>query len=148
MRKWHFWFLMCTLSLLHGAIFYIASRKAMAGGIAGVENQSALLLIPLLWVIAIFVIAAIDLLTLVGGSKMKRNRCVELLVLFQLSGVPSNTRIIRIASIAGICLLMVFGYWLFLAEAVLAAFYALSGGIWLVLLYAWTRESALCKFGQ
>ncbi|MDE5748628.1 MAG: hypothetical protein K2I21_13760, partial [Acetatifactor sp.] len=69
MKKWYFWFSMFTVSLLNGAMFYIASAGAMNRGIDGVDNQAGLLIIPMLWIMAILVLIVLNVFTLIYGLK-------------------------------------------------------------------------------
>ena len=137
MKKWAFWFLMCSVSLLNGAVFYMASASAMRRGIDGVDNQAGLMFIPILWFMAIFVLILLNLFTLLHGLKIARNQKIALLELFRLSGLSLKEKMFRTAFIILACLLMLFGYGLFAAEKIWAVSYALSGGVLLLLLYAW-----------
>ena len=46
MRKWGFWGLMCLVSLFHWLCFFQGTLEAFNKGIPGVDNQAALLFIP------------------------------------------------------------------------------------------------------
>lgn len=137
MKKKKFWAAMCGVSLLNGLCFFGASSAAMRRGIAGVENPSALMLIPLLWVVAAAVLLLLNLCTLLWGFKVDRDRPVPVLKLFRLSGLSGRARGARIAFFLAAGLLMLFGYWLFAAETLWALAYAASGGALLLLLCAW-----------
>lgn len=137
MRKWIFWSAMCVVSLLNGGAFFGASCSAMRRGIDGVENQSSLMFIPLLWVIAAFVLLLINLYTFIGGARIKREQMIRLADVLCLSGLSGRAKTGRIAFFTMTVLLMLFGYSLFAAEAIWALAYGLSGGTLLLFLYAW-----------
>ena len=142
MKKWLFWFSMFAISLLNGAIFYKASASAMNRGIDGVENQAGLLFIPILWIMAIYALVVLNAFTLVRGRKIERNQKIALLDLFRLSKLSAKEKTVRVAFIITACLLMLFGYSLFATEKIWAISYAITGGILLLLLYAWEKASA------
>lgn len=141
MKKWPFWLLMLAVSLLNGAIFYMASASAMNRGLDGVDNQAGLLLIPILWLLAIFVLIALHTFTLVQGRKIAKNQRLALWAVFQRSGLSARESVWRAVWITTTCLLMVLGYRLFAAEKRWAVSYALSGGALLLLLYAWEKAA-------
>lgn len=141
MKKWFFWFSMFAISLLNGILFYIASVSAMNRGLEGVDNQAGLLFIPVLWIMAIFVLIVLNVFTLVRGIKIAKNQKITLLNLFQLSGLSTKRKVFRVVFFIATCLLMLFGYTLFAAETIWAVLYALSGGILLLFLYAWRIAS-------
>ena len=136
MRKWPFWFLMCLTSLVNGAIFYGQSRAVLLGGIDGVENQASLLFIPVLWAAAAAVLVSLNLSTLMGGRNVKSSQKLHPLGMFRFSLLDKREITGRLAFLAILCLLMLFGYFLFNAGLPSAA-YALSGGLLLLLLYTW-----------
>ena len=133
-RKWIFWSAMCIVSLLNGGAFFGAPCNAMR---RGVENQSSLMFIPLLWVIAAFVLLLINLYTFIGGARIKREQMIRLADVLCLSGLSGRAKTGRIAFFTMTVLLMLFGYSLFAAEAIWALAYGLSGGALLLFLYAW-----------
>ena len=139
MKKRPFWLMMVAVSLLNGAIFYRASSIEMNRGIEGVDNQAGLLFIPILWVMAIYALAVLHVYTLIHGRKLANNQEISLLDLFRLSELSAKSKMIRVIFLITVCLLMVFGYSLFAAEKIWAVSYALSGGILLLLLYAWEK---------
>lgn len=141
MKKWAFWITMCVVSILNGVFFFGASVSEMNQGLDRVDNQAALLFIPLLWIIAVLVLIAINIYTLVQGSKMERNQTIRLLDTFQLSGLSKKVKVFKIAFLITTCLLMILGYSLFAKEVIWAICYALSGGVLLLLLYTWKKTS-------
>lgn len=141
MKKWAFWIMMCVVSILNGVFFFGASASAMNQGVDGVDNQAALLFIPLLWIIAVLVLIAINIYTLVQGSKIERNQTISLLEIFQLSGLSKKVKKLKIAFLLITSLLMILGYSLFAQEMIWAVSYALSGGLLLLLLYTWKETS-------
>lgn len=141
MKKWNFWITMCVVSILNGVFFFGASASAMNKGLAGADNQAALLFIPLFWIMALLVLIAINIYTLVQGRKIKRNQIIGLLEIFQLSGLSKKARVFKITFLLITCLLMILGYSLFAQEMIWAVSYALSGGALLLLLYMWRKTS-------
>lgn len=137
MRKWTFWIFMCFVSVLNGAFFFMASANSMRQGISGGDNQAALLFIPMLWIAAGFVLVMLNLYTLIRGITIEKDRIVRISDIFKLSGLSRRTRLGRISFFVITGLLMLFGYGLFALDAVLSIAYAFSGGMLLVLLYAW-----------
>lgn len=141
MKKRTFWAAMCLVSLLHGGVFYLASLRAMRQGIAGTDNQAALLFIPLLWIAAGAVLLLLNICTLVSGRKIRRERRIYLTEIFQLSGLPGAEKRKKIVSLAAAGALMVFAYSLFAREPFSAAAYALTGGLLLAFLFTWGQAA-------
>lgn len=136
MKKWSFWAVMCMVSLANGGFFFAGSLHSMRQGVSGADNQAALLFIPLLLITAVFVLVLLNIYTLICGIKINRERTVDFFELFHLSGISRKAWVGKIVFIAITCLLTLFGGCLF-APGCLSAAYALSGGLLLVLLYAW-----------
>ena len=136
MKKWIFWLTMFLISLANGAIFFAASLSAMRQGISGVDNQGALIFIPLLWLAAALVLLVLNLCTLISSRRIERERKIFLLDVFCLSGLSARASAGRITFFAASFLLMLLAYLLF-APGPLAVFYALSGGLLLLFLLAW-----------
>ena len=145
MRKYQFWFLMCALSVVNGWFFYRTSLRAMERGAEGVDNQAALLFIPLLWIMAVFVLLLINLYTLIQGKHIRRSTRISLVTLFRPAGLSRAERLERGVFFIVTGLLMLFGYALFAGEGLWAVAYALSGGGLLLCLYAW-QTSGRKKF--
>ena len=143
MKKWTFWITMCIVSLLNGALFFGASLNIMRQGFDGVDNQASLLFIPLLWIIAALVLIGLTIYTLICGIRIQKEQMISCLDVFLLSGLSKKEKAGRISFLTAACLLMLFGYGLFAPEIIWAAAYALSGGVLLLSLYAWTKASAL-----
>ena len=142
MKKWLFWCVMCLASLLNGASFFKASLHAMRRGLDGTDNQAALIFVPFLWFLAIFVLVLINGYTLMRGIKIEREQTICLMDIFRLSGLSKRAKAGRILFMIATAILMLFGYSLFAAEIMWAASYALSGGALLLFLYAWARTAA------
>lgn len=139
MKKWAFWATMCALSILNGGCFFGGSASAMNRGLEDVDNQAALLFIPLLWIIAGMVLLAMNLSTLARGMRMERNQRIDLSELFQRAGLSPRAKAHRTVFLIMTSLLMLLGFLLFAEEIMWAALYALSGGALLLTLYVWRR---------
>ena len=113
----------------------------MNRGLNGVDNQAALLFIPFLWIIAVFVLVVLNICTLIRGMNIKKEQIIHLLDVFHLSGLSKRAKISRAGFIIITCFLMLFGYSLFAAERMWSVAYALSGGILLLFLYTWKRAA-------
>lgn len=142
MRKRTFQCAAILTSLLNGALFYQVSLHAMRRGADGLDNAAALLMIPLLWLVAGAVVAAIDLYILWHGRKVERNRKIDLTAFFRPSAWTKREVPARIGFLALTGGLMLFAYALFPLEGLWSAAYALSGGALLTLLYVWSRSGA------
>lgn len=142
MKKWPFWCSMFAVLLLHGGIFFKASANAMGRGLDGADNQAGLLFVPILWIAAVYVLAALVVLTLVRGRGIAKDQTISVLELFRLSGCSAKEKTVKTACIMVTCLLMLFGYSLFARETLWAMSYALSGGVLLLSLCAWEKASA------
>ena len=141
MKKWFFWIIMCGVSILNGFTFFGASVSAMNRGLNGVDNQAALLFIPLLWIIAAFVLIVLNIYTLIRGVNIKKEQIIPILAVFQLSGLSKRAKVYKVSFIIITCSLMLFGYCLFAAEIMWSIAYALSGGILLLFLYIWNKAA-------
>lgn len=141
MKKYTFWLSMLAVSLMNGAIFYVCSADIMRSGIEGVDNQASLLFIPMLWILAVFVLFALHAAAWVQGRNIPGEQKIRLLAIFRLSALPAKEKAHRVAFLIAVCLLMLFGYGLFADQPVWAVSYALSGGMFLLLLYAWKNAS-------
>lgn len=142
MKKWAFWSAMCAVSLINGAFFFGGSASVMGRGIEGTDNQASLLFIPVLWLMAIWALAALNLCTLLSGVRMEKGRSIHPLEVFHLSGLSRRTKASRAAFFLAAGLLMLFGYALFTPDIPWAIGYALSGGLLLLFLNAWARAFA------
>lgn len=139
MKRNRFWAAMCLTSAVHGLMFYQASRGAMANGIPGADNQGALLFIPLLWLAAAVVLVLLNGYTLLLGRKIKREQQIGLNAVFHFANQKMGDKAGRAAFLAMTAVLMLFGYSLFASG--LGGAYAVSGGLLLVLLYAWRNAA-------
>ncbi len=142
MKKWTFWMIMCLVSLANGACFFAASLSSMRAGVSGVEHQAALLFIPLLWIVAVIVIALLNACTLIQGRRIRRESVITLRSVFDLSGLSDKAHADRVLFFGASAVLMLFAYSLF-ASKLLSSAYALTGGLLLLFLYAW-RQAARC----
>ena len=129
MKKWSFWVLTAALSLVHGRCFVRDTLEVMERGNPEVDNQGALLFIPVLWLLAASVLASLDVAALVWGARVGREHRFRPGQL-GFSGLKGRARAERAA------------FWLVTAGLVWAAWdlsagYALSGGALLACLYLW-----------
>ena len=137
MKKWSFWFLTFLISLVNAGCFFGASVSAIKRGIDGVDNQGALLFIPLLWFIAFFVILGMNIFTLIKGIRLSKVQTISIAAFFHFLNLSAKAMAYRVIWIAVSCLLMVFGFSLFAQEIIWSLSYALSGGTLLQLLLIW-----------
>lgn len=138
MRKRIFWVIMCFISILNGLLFLKTSSDAMQRGIDGVDNQGALLFIPLLWIMAAIVLFAINLYTLIYGRKIKNDYKIQIINIFYLAKQSKKEILSRMVFFGVTCLLMFFGYSLF-AASIWSVAYAVSGGLLFICLYIWHK---------
>lgn len=138
MRKWIFWVIMCLISILNGLLFFKTSSDAMQRGIEGVDNQGALLFIPILWIMAAIVLFAINLYTLIYGRKIKNDHKIHIINMFYLAKQSKKEILSRMVFFGVTCLLMFFGYSLF-AASIWSVAYAVSGGLLFICLYIWHK---------
>lgn len=132
---------MCFISVLNGGFFFQASRCVMQRGIEGVENQAALLFIPILWIMAAAVLIALNLYTLISGRNIRNEHRIHGIKIFYLAGLNGKELFGRVVFFGIVCLLMLFGYSLF-GAGVWSVAYALSGGFLLICLYIWKKAGA------
>lgn len=72
MNRLSFWLLMCVLSVVNGLIFFQLTFAAMGREIPDVDNQGALLMIPLFWIAAVIVLVLLNIITLVDGRNIPK----------------------------------------------------------------------------
>lgn len=138
MKKWTFWTMMALCSLVNGGLFYLASRSLMERGVAGVDNQGALLLVPLLWIAAGAVLVVLNTATAVQGRSLTGEDRVALLC---FAGAEKQQPLAQAGFLLKCALLMALGCCLVWGSApLLNAAYVLTGGGLLVLLEAWKRS--------
>lgn len=137
MKKWSFWAVMTMAALANGCIFCLASWQVMDRGVPEADNQAALLFIPVLWLGACVVLAILNLCTLTLGRYMKKDQVIRPWELFRLSGLAIWERAKRLLYLSLTGVLMCFAWLLFMPELFWSASYALTGGLLLVLLFAW-----------
>lgn len=140
MKKWTYWGVMCLVSLANGICFFCASLDTMRRGVSGVDNQAALLFIPLLWIAAVLVLVLLNACTLIQGRRIQHGTAIALRSVFDFSGLSDKTRADRALYLGMSAILMLFAYSLF-ASKLLSLAYALTGGLLLLFLYAW-RQAA------
>ena len=140
MRKGLFWLVTCVISLWNGLFFFLGSRASMMRGIPDVDNQAALLFIPLLWIIAAAVLLFLNGCTLICGSRLKKGYRFHPGRLFRMEGLRRGELVCR----AGLLLLSALV--LLYAACVCApngnlmdAAYLLTGVLYLLCLYLWYR---------
>ena len=72
MRRALYWMAMCALSIANGLLFFQMTLALMGRGIEGVDNQGALLMMPLFWLTAAVVLLLLNLATLVDGRHIAK----------------------------------------------------------------------------
>ncbi len=142
MRKRTYELLLIALALGNGVLFILASLAEMQKGVEDVDNQAALLFIPVLWIPAGAVVLGLILFILLRGRKLEKDMVFHPQRLFDLQGLGRGRIVSRITLFGVTAALMLFGFWLFVREPFLAGFYALTGGALVLLLYVWTRSAS------
>lgn len=87
MNRLSFWLLMCVLSVVNGLIFFQLTFAAMGRGISDVDNQGALLMIPLFWITAVILLVLLNIITLVDGRNIPKGTGVDPLAAFRFAGL-------------------------------------------------------------
>ncbi len=141
-KKWIFWAAMCGVSVLNGLLFFAGSYSDMRRGIEGADNQAGLIFIPVLWILAAVVLLVINVCTLVRGRGLNKDLRIRFLNVFHLAGLPKGTAVARVFFFAFTLLLMALGYYMF-ANRFCSVLYALTGGAFLLSLYAWRHAPEL-----
>lgn len=137
MKRLPFWMLMCLLSLVNGLLFFQMTFSLMRRGIPDVDNQGALLMIPLFWIAAAIVLAVLSIVTLVDGRHIPRNVKADPLAAFRFQGLNRREMAGRVVFLAIAALLVYFAFHFSHHERILSAAYAITGGMLLILLYGW-----------
>ena len=141
MKRLPFWLLIFLLSWVNGLIFFRLTFAAMGRGIPDVDNQGALLMIPLFWIAAAIVLVLINIVTLVEGRHIPKNAGVDPLAAFRFTGLKGREIAGRVAFLAVAALLVYLAFHFSHDERLLSAAYAITGGVLLILLYGWRRAA-------
>lgn len=141
MKRLPFWMLMCLLSLVNGLLFFQMTFAAMGRGIPDVDNQGALLMIPLFWIAAAIVLAVLNIATCVDGRHIPRNVKADPLAAFRFKGLKGREMAGRVVFLAVAALLVYLAFHFSHDERLLSAAYAITGGVLLILLYGWRRAA-------
>ena len=141
MRRLPYWMAMCALSIANGLLFFQMTLALMRRGIEGVDNQGALLLMPLFWLAAAIVVALLNLATLVDGRHIAKGDKADPFEVFRFQGLNRREIAGRAAFLALTALLVYLAFHFDLRERLLSAAYAVTGGLLMVLLYGWRRAA-------
>ena len=142
MRRALYWMAMCALSIANGLLFFQMTLALMRRGIEGVDNQGALLMMPLFWLTAAVVLLLLNLATLVDGRHIAKGDKVDPFVVFRFQGLSGRGIAGRAAFLVLTAFLVYLAFHFDLRERLLSAAYAVTGGLLLVLLYGW-RSAAV-----
>ena len=142
MNRLSFWLLMCVLSVVNGLIFFQLTFAAMGRGIPDVDNQGALLMVPLFWIAAAIVLVLLNIITLVDGRHIPKGTRVNPLAAFRFAGLRGHEMAGRVIFLAVAAFLVYLALHFDLHARLLSAAYAVTGGALLVLLYGW-RSAAV-----
>lgn len=137
MRRLPFWMLMCLLSLMNGLLFFQMTFALLRRGIPDVDNQGALLMIPLFWIAAAIVFVVLNIVTFVDGRHIPRNAKADPLAAFRFQGLNRREMVGRVVFLAIAALLVYLAFHFSHHERILSAAYAITGGLLLILLYGW-----------
>ena len=141
MRRLPFWMLMCLLSLMNGLLFFQMTFALMRRGIPDVDNQGALLIIPLFWIAAAIVLVLLNIITLVEGRHIPKDAGVDPLAAFRFAGLKGREKAGRVVFLAAAALLVYLALHFDYHQRLLSAAYAITGGGLLMLLYGWRRAA-------
>lgn len=142
MKKWGFWAAMCGVSILNGLLFFAGSYNDMQRGLEGVDNQAALLFIPLLWILAAITLLALNGFAFVHGRGLDPALRVRFFHVFHFAGLRKGAAAARVSFFVFDILLMGLGCQIF-TNRLCNALYALTGGVYLLFLYVWTHAEDL-----
>ena len=134
MRRLPFWGLMCLLSLANGFLFFQMTIAPMQRGIPNVDNQGALLMIPLFWIAAAMVLIVLNIVTFVDGQYIPRDVKADPLAAFRFRGLNRREMVGRVVFLAIAAFLVYFAFHFSHHERILSAAYAITGGMLLILL--------------
>lgn len=147
MKRLPFWLLIFLLSWVNGLIFFQLTFAAMGRGIPDVDNQGALLMMPLFWIAAAIVLVLINIVTLVEGRHIQKNVGVDPLAAFRFAGLKGRKMAGRVAFLAVSALLVYLALHFDHRERLLSAAYAITGGALLMLLYGWRSAAVKGRCG-
>ncbi len=145
MKKWKYWWMLFLISLVHGGIFLLSMLTLLFSGErqAGMTESEvrALILVPGLCLLAVLVLLAILLYTLLRGLSIRREATIslgELLTVRGLRGFGLIGRLLLFAALAPAALL---GLMCLFRGGFDLAFYLLTGDLFLLFLYGWRRTA-------
>lgn len=124
-------------------VFTSGAMAAFGAGEDGVDNQAALILIPVFFVPAAWLVsAAVALAIVILGAAAGRKAKICPAEIFRMSGIGLFAKIFRMGYLLFCAALMLFGYLLLTPYHLRAALYAFSGGLLLVMLYSLIKAAA------
>lgn len=147
MKRLPFWLLIFLLSWVNGLIFFQLTFAAMGRRIPDVDNQGALLMIPLFWFAAAIVLILLNIVTLVTGRHIPRGAGVDPLAAFRFAGLKGRKMAGRVAFLIVSALLVYLALHFDHHERLLSAAYAITGGTLLMLLYGWRSAAVKGRCG-
>lgn len=140
MRKQLFCLLTCVISSLNGVTFYLDTEAALKRGIPGVDNQAALMVIPLLWNVAPIVLAVLIGYTLACGSGLGKDYRFYPRHLFHMEELKGWKLAGRTALILGSILVALCAVCVNVPKGeLISAAYLLTGVLFLICLYLWQQ---------
>lgn len=142
MKRLPFWLLMCVVSVVNGLLFFQLTFAVMERGIPNVDNQGALLMIPLFWIAAAIVLVLLNITTLVDGRHIPKGTGVDPLAAFRFAGLKGRQMAGRVIFLAAAAFLVYLALHFDHHARLLSAAYALTGGALLILLCGW-RSAAM-----
>lgn len=141
MKRLPFWLLIFLLSWVNGMIFFQLTFAAMGRGIPGVDNQGALLMMPLFWIAAAITLVLLNIITLMEGRHIPKDAGVDPLAAFRFVGLKGREKAGRVVFLAAAAFLMYLALHFDYHQRLLSAAYAITGGGLLMLLYGWRRAA-------
>lgn len=137
LKKKPFIFITLGAAVLNGMMFTAGAMSAFHSGLEGVDNQAAMILIPVFFVPAAwFVVGALCLMILIFGARIKQDAKVFPAEIFAMAGLRTGAKIGRVMYLIFCGMMMLLGFSLFWPDALWAVPYAVTDGILLLLLYA------------
>lgn len=141
MKRLPFWLLMFLLSWVNGLFFFQLTFAVMRRGIPDVDNQGALLMIPLFWIAAAIVLVLLNIITLVDGRHIPKDAGVDPMAAFRFAALRGREVAGRVVFLAVTAILVYLALHFDHHARVLSAAYAITGGVLLILLYGWRSAS-------
>ena len=143
MRKQLFCLLTCGISLLNGLFFFLGSLALLVRGIPDVDNQGALLFIPLLWITAAAVLLFLNGCTLACGFVLEKGYRFHPGRLFCLRGLRGGKLVCRAGLLLLSALVLLHAFCVSAPNGhLLDAAYLLTGVLYLLCLYLWRQAEA------